>query len=344
MADIRDIIEQMEERLARAFYDAVVDIQSSAELRKIERALTDGRIDDALRALHIDQAVFAPMAEELRQAYIAAGRQAISGLPALTDPRNATRVVVRFEVGNPRAESFLATQSGNLIREITQDQLNGTRRILSAAMAQGQGSRRTALDLVGRIDRITGRRSGGLIGLLNSEKESVIRAKLYLRDNDPAYFALKSRDRRFDGMIARAWAGKRAPLTEDQISKIGGRYADTLLRTRGERIARTEIRRATHAGADEAMRQVVDTGAVRPHHIRKVWHATPDSRTRDAHRALSGTSVGLDEPFISPRTNAPLMYPGDSSNAPAEDVVNCRCWMQHRVDFLANLAEEEGLL
>ena len=79
------------------------------------------------------------------------------------------------------------------------------------------------------------------------------------------------------------------------------------------------------------MRQAVDSGAVSRQDVRKVWVATKDKRTRDTHAALDGESMGIDQPFSNG-----LQYPGDP-NGPPEEVINCRCAMLMRIDFLANL-------
>lgn len=84
--DIRKIIEAMEPRLREAFLAAVNDIRSEARLAAIIGALEDGRIDDALRALNLDDAFFAPLDDALRAAYFEGGRDALAGIPALPDP------------------------------------------------------------------------------------------------------------------------------------------------------------------------------------------------------------------------------------------------------------------
>ena len=60
-----------------------------------------------------------------------------------------------------------------------------------------------------------------------------------------------------------------------------------------------------------------------------------DGRTRDSHADLNGVEVGLDEAFDSP-TGARMMHPGDTSlGAGAEDVINCRCMPEYRIDMIA---------
>ena len=58
-------------------------------------------------------------------------------------------------------------------------------------------------------------------------------------------------------------------------------------------------------------------------------------RTRLTHAVLDGKTAGLREPFRSP-SGAFLMFPGDPS-APGAEIINCRCNLTYRIDFLANI-------
>lgn len=85
MTDIRDVIARMEPELRAAFIDAINDITSEAQIAVIARAIDEGRIDDALRAMALDQRFFAPLDDALRAAYLEGGRDAIAGLPVIPD-------------------------------------------------------------------------------------------------------------------------------------------------------------------------------------------------------------------------------------------------------------------
>ena len=60
----------------------------------------------------------------------------------------------------------------------------------------------------------------------------------------------------------------------------------------------------------------------------KVWMATEDQRTREAHEELDGQEREIDEPFEN--SIGKIMYPGDPDADPA-NVYNCRCTMITRV-------------
>lgn len=85
--------------------------------------------------------------------------------------------------------------------------------------------------------------------------------------------------------------------------------------------ARTAITEAENAGRQQQMNDAAEMGI----EVEKMWIATLDNRTRDAHRGLDGQTVPYNEPFHS--SLGDIMRPGDPSAAPA-NVYNCRCCMQ----------------
>ena len=62
--------------------------------------------------------------------------------------------------------------------------------------------------------------------------------------------------------------------------------------------------------------------------IHKVWLATNDQRTREAHAELDGQEREIDEPFEN--SLGEIMYPGDPDADPA-NVYNCRCTMKTKI-------------
>jgi len=105
------------------------------------------------------------------------------------------------------------------------------------------------------------------------------------------------------------------------VDKIAERLC-TDLSTQNENkmrmFARTAITGAQNAGRLVQMQQAEDLGL----EVNKRWVATPDSRTRDSHRAIDGEEVPQKEEFSNG-----LEYPGDPAGDPAE-VYNCRCTME----------------
>jgi hypothetical protein len=202
-------------------------------------------------------------------------------------------------------------------------------------MTKGQNPRDTALGLVGRINRATGRREGGFIGLTSQQAGYVNRAKGELAD--PAkmgdYLQRSLRDKRYDRMVLKAMRDEK-PLAQADIQAITGRYSDRLLKHRADTIARTETRTARHTAQHEAMQQLIDSGGVRADQVTKEWSATGDARVRDSHAAMDGQKVRFGELFTTP-SGAHMRFPQDTAfGAPASEVINCRCYMQVRVKYL----------
>lgn len=330
---IEELIAKFEPSIRDAFNEAIADITSQAEIGRIAALLDRGDIEGAIRAVNIDPVAFRGLDEAIRQAYIGGGIAATSGLPKLRDIDGA-RLVIRFDARNPRAESWLTDHSSRSITRIVDDQRDAARRALTEGMARGDNPRKTALDIVGRINTATGRREGGIIGLTSPQERFVANARAELASGDPsqlrAFLERTRRDKRFDRTILKAIRDGK-PLDAETVNRIVGRYSDSLLQLRGETVARTEAMASLNASQYEAMRQAIDSGAVSRQDVRRVWVATKDKRTRDTHRALDGESVGIDQPFSNG-----LQYPGDPAG-PVSEIVNCRCTMLMRIDFLANL-------
>lgn len=330
----RAFLEKLDEiapGLARAFEASVADIRSSAQLRALEDAIAAQDIARAFEALRLDEAFWAPLDRAIDEAFYSGGVWGLSKLPPKS-LQNTGLAAVRFQGRHPRAEAWVKNAAGKLIREITEDQQKMVRGAILRGLETGRGPRSLALDLVGRIEGNS--RKGGLIGLTSKQAEWVQGARRQLEDLDRGYFERTLRDRRFDATVRRAIReGK--PLAEADMQSITARYADRMLKMRGETIARTETLSALNAGRMEGVRQLVESGQVPASAVTRRWRATIGSgRTRDSHASLHGQTVGLNEPFVSPLTGARMMHPGDTSlGAPASETVQCRCDAEIVIDW-----------
>lgn len=85
------------------------------------------------------------------------------------------------------------------------------------------------------------------------------------------------------------------------------------------RNARTACTSAENAGRQTMLEQAKEKGI----DVRKKWVSGHDGRVRDSHAHLDGQIRDIDKPFDNG-----LMYPADSSGAPAE-VYNCRCTLTY---------------
>lgn len=86
MRQFRAALKALEPALQQAFLAAVADIKSEAQLAVVARAIEEGRIADAIRAMGADEAFWAPLDDAIRAAYLRGGRDAIAALPVIPDP------------------------------------------------------------------------------------------------------------------------------------------------------------------------------------------------------------------------------------------------------------------
>lgn len=113
----------------------------------------------------------------------------------------------------------------------------------------------------------------------------------------------------------------RGVLSGDSIQDIAKNLADELGRKNDSamlRWARTAMTGAQNAGRIEMLEDAQQMGI----RVKKVWSATLDERTRDAHALLDGQACEVNEPFDS--ILGPIRYPGDPLADPA-NTWNCRC-------------------
>ncbi|EJL54868.1 phage head morphogenesis protein, SPP1 gp7 [Rhizobium sp. CF122] len=316
-----ELLDTYEPKLAAAFREGIEEIKSSIVLARVVERLEKGDVSGAIEAMLIEPEAFAALDLALQEAFNAGGINAIGELPTVRDP-NGAKVVFRFGVRNPEAERILRDISSTMVTHITEDQRQGIRYALEQGLARGANPRATALDVVGRQNRVTGRREGGVIGLTSRQIEYIERARQNLASGDPKlmkqYLALVTRDKRFDRTVTAAMkAGK--PITGENLQKIIGRLNDKNLLLRGEMLARTETMMALGSARDQAMRQQITSGKVEAQDVTKIWRSAGDSRVRHTHRVLNGRSVAIDDYFFSP-SGAAIRYPGDPQAPIYDDI------------------------
>lgn len=320
------------------FIRGLTTMVSDVVLVDLIRAIELGNIDLVLRVIGVDPTVFSPMQQTMTNGFNAGGQVVQEALP----PRRmdmGVKAVFRFDVRNVRAEQWLSSRSGTLISRITNDIRDGVRARLRAGMERGDNPRRVALDIIGRIDRATGRRVGGIIGLNGPQSQWVNNATNELSGLDKQslgnYLKRIQRDKRFDSHVNRAINdGIRIPSEIQQ--KMIGRYTDNLTRLRGSTIGRTEMIEALNRSNWEAFTQAREQGAIKK--VSKKWmSAGDDGRTRDSHLLMHGTTVPIEDPFVLD-DGSQLMYPGDATlGAAADQIINCRCESEYIVDFFEDV-------
>ncbi len=100
---------------------------------------------------------------------------------------------------------------------------------------------------------------------------------------------------------------------------------NTISRTRATTIARTEVVSASNMGSIMGAEQQAAEFEV---DMNKLWLATRDGRTRDAHNDADGQAKKMKESFVV--AGELLDFPGDPKGSPG-NVINCRCAVTYEV-------------
>ena len=360
-AQLDQIVANQERAVRRAFFEAIAALRDEVRLTDLVAAIEAGDTDRALAVLNITPATFAPLAAAGTTAYTIGGTTGAAQIGRVPASPGGPVVAFRFGGRSPRAERWAADVSSRRIVEIVEDQRALARSVITSGLTAGRNPRGVALDIVGRIDRATKRRTGGFIGLTDQQAGWVrdMRAslsgadvgiltrpdgttdkKFWLDDRGRLQSTYSLRDKRLDPAIASAIRDGK-PLTQAQIDTAITRMQARALRYRGETIARTEAITALRAGQLESMMEAQEQAGFTAQEAQKVWDDTGDGATRPSHRHADGQKVSIEQPFTVGGYR--LMYPGDSRmGAPAEETINCRCAVRYEVDFIGRALRLEG--
>lgn len=316
-----------------AFIASIQAIVDDAILQEVVKAINENNAQKAFELLGFNPAVLRPFIAAVERAYDMSGEWVAGGYPQRLQTSNGM-AVFRFDSRNTRSEQWLKAKSSTLISRLTNEARDNVKTVLQTGMERGSNPRNTALDIVGRVNRQTGKREGGIVGLTPHQLNWSISLRRDLEQLSENYFTKELRDKRFDSTVRKAIdSGK--PLTAEVIGKLVGRYNSNALKYRGDSIARTESLHALNAAEYESTKQIVDIGAARPKDIEREWDSAGDTRVRPDHKKMDGQKVGLDEPFTTP-AGVPMMHPGDTSlGAGANDVISCRCRVKTVVNWIA---------
>lgn len=330
-------IPEIQEAFLRAMQGAV----DRAMLDEMVAAIEAGDVERLFAASGYSPAVLIPVLDRIEQTYRAAGEDTVSTWPRRIVTPGGTTVVPIFNIRNPVVEQELRQNSSEFITRISEEARENVRQVMQDGMARGENPRKVALDIVGRIDPSTGKRTGGVIGLSNQQERWAASAQRYLTTLDNQYFTLGLRDKRFDPTVRKAIeSGK--PLPADVVSKLTTAYKQRALRYRGEMIGRTEALHAIQRAEWLAHQAEIDAGNLVRQQVKKWWADSHDGRTRHTHRQLGvkynrDRPIDMDEPFISP-SGSRMMHPGDSSlGASPAELILCRCGAQYEVDWMYHI-------
>lgn len=299
----------------------VRSVRDPEVLGRVEAALASGNLDDAYSIIdsyvvRLGNAIVSMVPE--------VGRAEAEAL-AVQGGLARMGVAISFNPADPAVVGAMQRNRLEFIRDFGQDQRLAVNQALTEAARAGEGPVAAA------------RRFRDSIGLTSYQQGMVDRYRQLLETNSRQALDRDLRDRRYDAAFENAIAGD-FYLPPERINVMVGRYRERLLQLRAETIARTESGRVAETTRNISVEQAIMRAGVDRGLAVKQWKSTRDRRTRDSHAAMDGQARLFDDAFDSPR-GATLMYPHDS-DAPAEEVINCRCTVVHHIFETKQEADE----
>jgi len=326
------------------FISTIEDIAGNANIDEMIKAIEDNDLERLVQASGFNVVFLNKIIDKIEDVYEKSGNMIVDKWPRLRNGLGLTKAV--FNIRDEFAENELKNFSSNFITNISNEVRDTIRETLTDGMARGINPRETALNIVGRKDRVTGKRIGGTIGLASNQTKWVNNARLYLQNLDERYFALSLRDKRFDSIVKKAIKDKK-PLSKEKISQLITAYESKALKYRADAIARTETMQAINRGEYRAIAQNIEEGLITEDMVTKWWSNSADERVRQSHvnlgnRYNKSNAIGFNEVFETSR-GSKLLYPGDTSlGADLHEIIHCRCKCEYRIDFIKQVNDEKN--
>ncbi len=330
---LEDLIAKLEPEMAEVILDAFQEARDGIDIKALIAALERNDINAAIAALDITPAHFNQYMLARMNAYALAGALEAAYIP--TGEANSVRFV--FDMSNPRAEAWIREQSATRITGYTAEQVEVARDTIVKGYSRGDGPQQIAVDIAGRVDRVTGRRAGGIVGLSEPQAGYVQSMRDRLLSGDPKEMrkvldGMTLRDRRYDKLIQKH-INAGTPLSREDVDKLAARYSDRLLKRRAEDIARTETQQSVFGARKESYRQALEREGLPNDALTKTWrHQGSEKDARVQHIAMNNVIVtGLDAPFILPDGTA-MQHAHDPAGGGKHNI-NCRCGTDFRILF-----------
>ncbi len=334
----RELLEQVaadwEPAIRAAWIEAIDRIRSNIVLKRIVEKLERGDVAGVVRDIGIDDGAFAKFEQAMIQAYHSGGIATVDSMPALRDP-SGNRVVFTWGVRNLPAEQTMRDHAARLVTGIVTEARDGIASILTDNLARGQSPYEAGRLLAGRVNRVTGRREGGLIGLSRPQMETVARIERAMREGDKAYMrdylTFANRDKRLDRTVIKAIREGRG-LGPAEVERVTRFYANKALKYRGDTISILETHSALARSKRDAFQQQIDDSKLDAQDVTKKWRRTVSREPRIEHLAMaSQPAIPFNAKFVLP-DGIQCDGPHDPS-LPARHVVGCKCSVDYQIDF-----------
>lgn len=326
------LISKFEPELRRAFMASVTDLQANVDWPLLIDRLKQQDIEGAIEALHIDPAAFSEYATVMTEAYARSG----ASTAAIISEQGLGFAGVRFNMHNLIAQEWIRKNVGEMITNITNEQMETVREVIYAGYSQGHHPFTIARDIVGRVSSRGGAREGGIIGLDRPRAMRLNKVMTGMRTREGVrdlviegangslsvrYKVNKATERR---ILSAYRKGTAVPVKEQQVSTT--QYKNALLKARADTIAQTETANAVMGGRNSEWEAFLEERGLDGASVVKRWeHRRGSSKHyRIQHYEMNGQEVvGLDTPFIMPDGTA-MQHAHDPAGG-AEHVISCGC-------------------
>ncbi len=334
----REILENLaadwQPQMRAAWIEAINAITSRIVLKRIVEKLERGDVAGVVADLGIEDGVFAKFEQSLIQAYHSGGIATVDNMPSLREP-GGNRVVFSWGVRNLPAEQAMRDHAARLVTGIVTEARDGIRDVLVDNLSRGRSPYDAGRTLAGRINRVTGRREGGLIGLSRPQMETVVRIERAMREGDKAYMrdylTFANRDKRLDRMVLKAIREGRG-LAPEEAERLTRLYANRALKYRADTISILETHSALARSKRDAFQQQIDDGKLDARDVTKKWRRTVSREPRTEHLAMaSQPAIPFNEKFVLP-DGIQCDGPHDPS-LPARHAIGCKCSVDYLIDF-----------
>lgn len=120
------------------------------------------------------------------------------------------------------------------------------------------------------------------------------------------------------------FANKRAEKFAADVTDSTERYID---RESGEAFSTNRAEFMAETESEILITNDEFAEAIASGYTHKTWNTVGDSKVRDSHAELAGTTIDIEDYFMTPLGNS-LLYPGDVENCDdMADIAGCRCWL-----------------
>jgi len=320
--------------IAEAFAEAIYAARAAVDMQALAAAIDARDYALAGRLLRMDDAALFRVTEATRTAYIAAGQSVTQVLPGAVG-------VFAFNGNHPRAVEYVRQSAGEMVKNInaSPDLLPQLRTVIEDGIQAGRGGDAVARDIVGRVNRATGRREGGFLGLDNPRAHRLDAVRtgmatpegvrgLVTRGRDGKLRVNYQVNRATEQRILRAYERGEAVSAVDRAISVR-QLENNLLKERGAAIARDQAHTAQAMGQREGWQQLIESGKVKEVLKSWQWNEGNQKEAREDHKALS-TMPGI--PFDRPFTmgdGTQMMMPHDPAGGPKHNA-GCHCTVFYR--------------